>query len=312
VRPSSTTRSPDAGSSIPDDYAAAREGLAHRERPGVVAVEGEDRVAFLQGQLTQDVRGLSAGQSRLAAGLSPKGKLLYFGRLVGEEARVLLLVPAEAASAVASHLGKYAAFQKASVRDASHDYVRIALYGPGSSTVPLPEGATLLPPEWENTGEILAPRELREDVAEALAAAGSRPVSPSTAEVLRVEQGRPRLGQDATEDNLAEEVGLGAAISTTKGCYVGQEVVARMKTYGRANRRLAGLRFPSGPVAAGTVFPHPDKPSLELGRVTSSVESPRFGPIGLGLVFRDVAEGSALLLPGSREPSAVVCELPFA
>ena len=278
----------------------------------MIAVEGEDRESFLQGQLTQDVRGLSPGESRLAAGLSPKGKLLYFGRLLAEETRLLLLVRAGAAPGVAAHLGRYAAFQKAAVRDATPDYVRIALYGPDAPKVSLPEGAARLPAEWEHAGEILAAEALREAISERLDAAGSREVSEFTAEVLRVEGGRPRLLQDATEANLAEEVGLDGAISSTKGCYVGQEIVARLRTYGRANRRLAGFRFPEGPVPAGTVFPDPGKPSLELARVTSAVESPRFGSIGLGLAFRDVGEGAALTLPGRPAPAAIVCGLPFA
>ena len=79
-----------------------------------------------------------------------------------------------------------------------------------------------------------------------------------------------------------------------------------MRTYGRANRRLAGFRFPGGILAPGTAFTDPDKPSLELARVTSAVVSPRLGPIGLGYVFRDVADGASLPAPGiaPRPPSS--------
>jgi tRNA-modifying protein YgfZ len=288
--------------------------LAHRERAGVVVVEGADRAAFLQGQLTQDVRGLAPGQSRLAAGLTAKGKLLYFGRLVAEADRFLLLVPASAAPGVAGHLAKYAAFQKASVRDATAEFVRVALYGPDAAGLALqsgaaPVGAVRLPAEWDHAGELLAPDGARAAILEELSRAGSVPVSESTSEILRVEAGRPRWGQDATEVNLAEEIGLEAAISATKGCYVGQEIVARMRTYGKVNRRLAGLRFPGGPVASGTSYPDPEKPQRELARVTSTVVSPRFGAIGLGFVFRDVADGAAL---GSAGPTAVVSSLPFS
>ena len=304
----STTRSR-PGTTVPEDYAAARNRLAHRVRTGVVAVEGADRAAFLQGQLTQDVRGLAPGESRLAAGLTAKGKLLYFGRLVAEADRLLLLVPASAAPGVAGHLAKYAAFQKASARDATAEFVRIALYGPEASGL---VGTVRLPAEWDHAGELLAPEGARAAILEELSSAGSVPVSESTSEILRVEAGRPRWGQDATEANLAEEIGLQAAISATKGCYVGQEIVARMRTYGKVNRRLAGLRFPEGPVAAGTSYPDPGKPQLELARVTSSVVSPRFGAIGLGFVFRDVAEGAALGSAGSPTPTAVVSALPFS
>jgi len=88
--------------------------------------------------------------------------------------------------------------------------------------------------------------------------------------------------------------------------------VARIRTYGRVNRRLTGLRFPGGGLEPGTVIPNPDKPSQELARVTSSVVSPRFGEIGLALVFRDVPEGAKLEAPSDPPRTAVVCALPFS
>ena len=293
------------------DDVAAREGLAHRRRSGVISVEGPERAAFLQGQLTQDVRGLEAGSSRPAAGLSPRGKLLYFGLIAAEPERLLLVLPAEAVPGTVAHLSKYAAFQKVAVRDASAEYARIALYGPRAAEFPSPPGALRLPPDGETAGEIVAPAAGEGTVLDALAAAGSIEVSEETAEVLRVEAGRPRFGRDATGDNVPAELGLEPAISWTKGCYVGQEIVARMRTYGKAARRLAGFRFPQGPVAAGTAFPDPEKPQRELARVTSSVVSPRFGPIGLGFVARDVADGAVLDSPGGGG-SAVVRGLPFS
>ncbi len=121
-------------------------------------------------------------------------------------------------------------------------------------TEPLPPDTIRLPAEWDHAGELLAPEGARAAILEGLSRAGSVPVSENTSEILRVEAGRPRWGQDASEANLAEEVGLEAAISATKGCYVGQEIVARMRTYGKMNRRLAGLRFPGGPVGARNVL----------------------------------------------------------
>ncbi len=296
---------------LPEDYAAARQRLAHRVRRGAVAIEGADRVAFLQGQLTQDVRGLEPGKSRLAAGLTPKGQVLYFGRLTAEADRLLLLVPADAVPPAVAHLSKYAAFQKASARDATPEVLRVALYGPGAAEVAVPAGAVRLAPEWDLAGEIVAPAARRDEILASLAAAGSVPLSEESAEALRVEAGRPRLGQDADASRLPDEAGLRDAIATNKGCYVGQEIVARLRTYGRANHRLVGFRFPAGAVAAGTVFPDPGKPQLELARVTSSVLSPRLGPIGLGYAFRDVSDGAALPASGGPGPAALVVGLPF-
>jgi folate-binding protein YgfZ len=276
-----------------------------------VAVAGPDRAAFLQGQLTQDVRNLESGESRPAAGLTPKGKLLFFGTLVGQADRMLLLVGREAAAGVLAHLSRYAAFQNVQVSDASAELEVVSLYGPRAARLETPAGVLRLPARGEFAGELLVPVASRAELETRLAAAGSAPVGEETAEVLRVEAGRPRWGQDADGSNLPDEVGLRDSMSSNKGCYVGQEVVARLRTYGRVNRRLVGFRFPEGAVPAGTVFPDPHKPALELGRVTSSVLSPTRGPIGLGLAFRDVPEGATLRAPGEGR-TAVVSPLPFA
>ncbi len=302
----------------PDDV-AAREGVAHRLRAlGVLAVEGPDRVEFLQGQLTQDVRGLGLGlgHARPAAGLTPKGKLIYFGRVWNAGDRMLLLVPSVARAPVAAHLVKYAAFQKVVIRDVTEEHAVLGVYGPGARRVVLTLAAedAALPPEGEFAAELFGPRQRLPDWERALREAGSRAVSDETAEILRVEAGRPRLGKDANDSNLPEEVGLEDAISPNKGCYVGQEIVARLRTYGRVNRRLVGFRFPGEPVPEGTTFHNPEKPgsSQELGRVSSAVASPRFGAIGLGLAFRDVPEGGALADPARPERRAIVVALPFA
>jgi tRNA-modifying protein YgfZ len=139
-------------------------------------------------------------------------------------------------------------------------------------------------------------------------------ISETTAEILRVEGGRPRFGFDADGSNLADEVGLDASISMTKGCYVGQEIVARMRTYGRVNRRLVGFRFPEGPLAPGSLLKRPEEPEagkVEQGRVTSAVVSPAFGPIGLGYAFRDVSLGERLVSAAQPSLAALVVALPF-
>jgi len=291
---------------------AAREGLAHRSESGVIAVEGPQREEFLQGQLTQDVRGLAPGEARPAAGLTPKGKLLYFGNLVGERERILLLLAPDAVSRTLAHLAKYAAFQKTSVRDATPDYARIALFGRGAAEFSLPEGVVRLPPEGELAGEILAPVAMGPELLSRLRESGSTPISDATAEILRIEAGRPRLLVDADDSNVPDELHLQAAISTTKGCYVGQESVARLRTYGRLQRRLVGLRFPEESARAGDTFPDPSKPERALARVTSIAVSPRFGPIGLGIASRDAAEGATLRSLDTPGRTAVVTSLPFA
>jgi tRNA-modifying protein YgfZ len=289
-----------------------RERLGHRAREAaVLSVEGPDRESFLQGQLTQDVRGLAGLPPRPFAGLTPKGKLLYVGRVVALPDRLLLILEGPGATATA-HLARFAAFQNVTVRDATAEFVLRTLYGPGSDAVAAPDGAVRLPPLAETSGEILAPAASREALDAALAAAGSQPLSLEDAETLRVEAGRALFGRDADESCLPDEVGMQPAIAPDKGCYVGQEVVARLRHHGKLARRLVGFRFPSRLLPAGTAFEDPEKPGRTLATITSSVLSPRFGPIGLGLASRDVPEGAALTAPGAPERVAVVVGLPFA
>ena len=274
-----TTRAVEAGAA--DDHAASKQ-LAHRFRPAAILdVEGQERVAFLHGQLTQDVRGMTVGQVLPAAGLTPKGKLLFLARLVGLPDCLRLLLPASSRTGVLEHLQKYAVFQRVSVVDRSDVLSRIGLYGPEAAAAEPPGNAMLLPGEGEFAAEIVAEGHARLEVERWLLERGSRRISDEDAEALRVEAGRPRFGQDADESYLADEVGVNAAISTTKGCYVGQEIVARMRTYGSVNRRLVGFRFPEGKIESGSLCsscPRRRSPAkIEQGRVTSSVISPAPG-----------------------------------
>jgi folate-binding protein YgfZ len=298
------------------DYEAARERLGHRVRQtGVLDVEGEDRVAFLQGQLTQDVRGLAPGESRLAAALTPKGKLVFLARVLGLPDRIRLLVPEASREPAFAHLKKFIIFQKAAITDCSSEFVRIGLYGGRAAGINFPQGSMPLPADGEFSAEVLVPASGFEELGRLLARQGSAPVGEETAEVLRVEAGRPRFGQDADSTNLADEVGLEAAISTTKGCYVGQEVVARLRTYGRVNRRLVGFRFPDGLIERGSLLKLPEEAEpgkVELGRVTSAVVSPRLGPIGLGYAFREVPAGARLVSAADAARGAIVADLPLS
>ena len=307
-----------ASASLPG-YAAAREGLAHRVRPAAILdVTGDDRIAFLQGQLTQEMRDLAPGVALPVAGLTPKGKLLFVARAVGLADSVRFLAPAVLRVPMLDHLRKYVLGSRVSIEDLSADFVRVGLYGPEAGRFAAPEGIDRLPGEGEFSAELVLPVSDLTAAESTLAAAGSEPVGDAAAEVLRVEAGRPRFGVDMDGSNLPDEVGMSDAISTTKGCYVGQEVVARLRTYGRVNRRLVGFRFPDGGIPAGTILRRSDEsePSrTEAGRVTSAVESPAFGSIGLGYAFRDVPEGATLVVaepPSDPEARAIVSSLPFA
>ena len=132
--------------------------------------------------------------------------------------------------------------------DRSDEIRRVGLYGPGAAAFPSPAGAMRLSGESEFLAELLVPVPRLGETLAALGGAGSIEIDASTAEILRIEAGRPRFGTDIDGSMLPDEAGQDAALSATKGCYVGQEVVARRRTYGRRNRRLVGFRFPEGPV----------------------------------------------------------------
>ncbi len=145
-------------------------------------------------------------------------------------------------------------------------------------------------------------------LAQTLRERGAVPVSAEAAEILRVEHGRPRYGIDLDETVIPQEAGLNErAVSFTKGCYVGQETVARLHYRGKPNRHLRGLRL-SDPIAAGAELRLGGR---IVGRLSSAVLSPAYGPIGLGLVRRE-AEPGARVSVGEDGVSAVVTELPFA
>jgi folate-binding protein YgfZ len=155
--------------------------------------------------------------------------------------------------------------------------------------------------------DVLFEADAADAVRAVLVDAGAVEVSEAAAEIVRVEHGRPRYGLDLDETTIPQEAGLNErAVSFTKGCYVGQETVARLHYKGKPNRHLRGLRL-SEPVEPGAELRLGERP---VGHLGSSVLSPTFGPIGLALVRRE-AEPGAALEAGGRGVHATVTELPF-
>lgn len=155
--------------------------------------------------------------------------------------------------------------------------------------------------------DVLFDADALEPVRGALEEAGAIEVSGAAAEIVRVEQGRPRYGIDLDQGTIPQEAGLNErAVSFTKGCYVGQETVARLYYRGKPNRHLRGLCL-SGPIERGATLLLGER---EVGSLGSAVVSPVLGPIGLALVRRE-AEPGARLAVGDEGVEAVVCELPF-
>ena len=287
-----------------------------RTRPApLLEIGGKDREAFLQGQCTNDVLRLAPGEVMRAAALSPKGKLIADFRVARRENLRILTAPGGIDS-LAQHLKKYAVFQDVRI-DVRGGFTLFEIFGRAET---LPEarigsvveadvgGSTveIWPPFFETSAAWIAPAGSSPAIEKALAEAATR-ISEEGAEVLRIEAGRPEYGRDMDETNLPDEIGMDDAISTTKGCYVGQEIVARLRTYGRVNKRLVGFSFTKDWLPpAGSVLVRRGEAEKELGRVTSSAMSPRFGAIGLGFAFRDVGEGEELCLRGDESKTARV------
>jgi tRNA-modifying protein YgfZ len=156
--------------------------------------------------------------------------------------------------------------------------------------------------------DVLCASDDRDAVHDALEQAGAHPVSEQAAEIVRVERGRPRYGVDMDDTTIPQEAGLNErAVSFTKGCYVGQETVARLHYRGRPNRHLRGLRL-SAPAAPGEELRLGERP---VGRLGSVAISPTHGPIALALVRREAQPGASVSV-GEDGASATVVELPFA
>jgi folate-binding protein YgfZ len=154
--------------------------------------------------------------------------------------------------------------------------------------------------------DVLLGAEALPAVREALLADGAVEVAEEAAEARRIERGRPRYGIDLDDSVIPQEASLNErAVSFTKGCYVGQETVARLFYKGKPNRELRGLTS-AEPLAVGTELRLGDR---VVGTVTSSSLSPRFGPVALALVRREAPAGAIVLASDDHE--AVVCELPF-
>jgi len=155
--------------------------------------------------------------------------------------------------------------------------------------------------------DVFVPTAERDRVWEALLGAGAVEVAPEAAEILRIEAGRPRFGAEMGTETMPAEAGIvEAAVSFTKGCYIGQETVARLHYKGKPNRHLRGLKL-SAPAGPGEALHLGEK---EVGTLGAAAVSPAFGPIGLAILRRE-AEPGATLAVGEDGVTAEVVALPF-
>jgi folate-binding protein YgfZ len=304
-------------------YRQLREECGLLERPGRGAIDvlGADAAEYLQGQLTNDVEALGVGEGQYAALLDRKGHMQTDLRVlrVGEAA-ILLDTEPQTKDAALRHLTMYSIGRDVQVGDATAERAFISLIGPRAAeiagTPPLPEFANeatkLASVDVVAVGtrdgiDILFPAAERERVVAALTDAGAVEVSPEAVEILRVEAGVPRFGAEMDAGTMPAEASIvDDVVSFTKGCYIGQETVARLHYKGKPNKHLRGLRL-SAAAASGAALRLGDK---EVGTLGGAVVSPAHGPIGLAIVRREAQPGVQLFV-GEDGVTAEVVALPF-
>ena len=305
-------------------YRVLREetGMVDGSVRGKLKGTGAEAAEYLQGQVTNDVEALEPGRGTYAALLDRKGKMRA-------DMRVLLLhaddflIDTEAATLapLLSHLEMYKIGREVEIADAGADWAILSLIGPSSyDTIGLGplspehsqrffhfEGIETLAVGTDLGVDLIVRSGDRERLTQALIAAGAAPVTEEAAQIIRIESGPPRFGLDMNEATMPAEAGLEErAISFTKGCYIGQETVARLHYKGKPNRHLRGLKL-SAPAAHGDPLSLGEKQVGEIG--TASV-SPAHGPIALAIVRREAEPGATLAI-GNSGVSGTVVDLPI-
>ena len=329
-------------------------GLLDRSERGKLALTGAGAKEFLAGQTTNDIEALAPGQGCYAAFLTPKGKMLGDLRVLDLGDELFLDTERVALQALFDMIRRFKIGYDVQLHKRTVERSLLSLVGPGAraTAARAVAGATAsthgahemhgttdrqarlmladtehanVPVEIAGVACVLVRTDLGVDVIcdatafetvrEALLGAGAQPASEQAAEIVRVERGRPRYGIDLDETVIPQEAGLNErAVSFTKGCYVGQETVARLHYKGKPNRHLRGLRLsePTEPGAELLADRRSRRSTIGgervVGNLTSAVLSPVLGPIGLALVRRE-AEPGARLTVGDGEAHAVVVEL---
>lgn len=330
----------------PEGYLAAVEGAAvfDRSERGKIAVAGSDRRSYLHAMLTNDIASLAAGTGCYAAYLTPQGRLIADMRVLELGDLVLLDLDPGVVEGVLQKLDQFVFSEDVRLGDLTQAFARLSVAGPGAArTVAAALDAHASPGErelgsWAEFGNAraafqgemvlaAASRELgvpgfdlyverprAQALAEALLAGGAQPGTQAAFDALRIETGRPAFPADMDAETIPLEAGIeGRAISFTKGCYPGQEVIVRVvhRGQGRVARKIAGLRVSGAVPSAGDRVKAGDR---EAGKVTSAAWSPRARvPIALAMLHRDFqAPGTALTIQhGDTQLSAEIVPVPF-
>jgi len=288
-------------------------GLVARSGRAVLELVGSEAAEFLQGQVTNDVEALAPGEGCYAALLDHKGKLRTDLR-VSRLAQDRLVVDSEPAGrrALAHTFEMYSLGRQVTPRDVTDERLVFSLIGPAAADrlegAPdatehaCVEGPLGIYVTTDLGVDLIVDAERADEMRQEL---GVATISEEAAEVLRVEHGRPRLNLDMDSSTMPQEAGINdRAVSFTKGCYVGQETVARLFYRGKPNRHMRGLRLAAA-AEHGTPILLGEK---QVGTLGSVATSPALGTIALALVRREAEPGAEVLVDGLP---ATVVELPF-
>ena len=320
------------------EYQTVRQGVGwyRLDSEATFELSGKDGVSFLHGMVSNDIKSLKEGSGCYAACLTPTGKVLSDLRVCSLPDRLLILLPNKEKRKILEHLDKFIFMEEVVVKDLEGKTDILSVQGPLSPKLmadvaddPLPfslyhhrdvqaKGIASQIIRATHTGEegfdVLVPLVEFSRFCTLLEERGRpyglREIGEEAREVLRIEAAIPRYGMEMDESTILLEAGLEEAVSFTKGCYTGQEVIAKIKNIGHVNRLLAGLTFPV-PAAGGNKIFHNDQ---EAGYVTSSCYSPAMqSDVALAMVRREVAKPKTPLTikpPEGIQPATVV-PLPF-
>ena len=306
------------------EYEAVRDGGAglidlssSRAR---IRVSGSEATMFLNGLITNDVKSLAANRWMPAVFPTVQGRLIGVVRVIrGGDPSLLIDTETASHEAVVKTISRFTLAGDFKVADVTSETACLTLQGQGAGEIlqkvfdksfsDLPENG-VAETTWQNFAitivrashtpedgfDLFIDSSRKAELQQALEAAGAQPVGDDTFEILRVEAGIARYGVDMDENNVVPETNLDHAVSYTKGCYVGQEIIVRIKHRGHPAKKLTGLRFETDQqVEPGAIIM--SKENQEIGRVTSAVISPRLGSIGLGYVrYEHLVEGTQVVV----------------
>lgn len=323
------------------EYAALRTGAilidrSHRQR---LRVSGAKAAETVTGLVTNDVGALAPGQGQYSAALTPKGKVVADVRILAEDGSFLLDTSARAAAGWMEMVRKYVNPRVTPYREETIALGTLGVYGVQARRIVAEvtrlsaaalgglapyahlgadvDGNRVLVVRAPDLGlegyDLIVPADARESLWQRLGDAGATPAGLAAWEIARIEAGRPEWGLDMDDTTIPQEANFDElhAISYTKGCYVGQETVARVHFRGHVNRHLRGVRFPADeplPYRSSLV----DDTGKPVGDLRSSAISPRLGGVGIGMVRREVEPGSVVAARWEGGESRVeIVELPF-